>query len=54
MIHIACCKHGLRDAFGRARPALARDLKLIYTAPPEQAAPDRFAEFSGRLGSSRS
>jgi len=36
--------------------ALARDLRRVYTAPTEAAAPDRFAEFSEvrRVGTRRS
>jgi putative transposase len=45
-----CVVHLLRNSFRYASqrdwPTLAKDLKLIYTAPTEQAALDRFAEFS--------
>jgi transposase-like protein len=44
--------HLLRNSFRYASrkdwPAIAKDLKPIYTAPTEAAALDRFAEFSGR------
>jgi putative transposase len=47
-----CVVHLLRASFRYAGrrdwPALAKDLKPIYTAPTEAAALDRFAEFSGR------
>lgn len=47
-----CVVHLLRNSFRYASrkdwPALARDLKPIYTAPTEAAALDRFAEFSER------
>ena len=42
--------HLLRNSFRFASlrdwPALAKDLKPVYTAPSEQAALDRFAGFS--------
>jgi putative transposase len=42
--------HLLRNSFRYASqrdwPTLAKDLKPVYTAPSEQAALDRFAEFS--------
>lgn len=45
-----CVIHLLRNSFRYASrkdwAALARDLRLIYTAPTEAAALDRFAEFS--------
>src|SRR5690606_41794266 len=45
-----CVVHLLRSSFRyvskRDWPELAKDLKPIYTAPSEQAALDRFAEFS--------
>ncbi len=45
-----CVVHLLRNSFRYASKrdwaAIARDLKPIYTAPSEQAALDRFAEFS--------
>jgi transposase-like protein len=48
----ACVIHLLRNSFRYASrkdwPAIAKDLKPIYTAPTEAAALDRFAEFSGR------
>ncbi|MGW5789248.1 IS256 family transposase [Saccharopolyspora sp. NPDC003752] len=44
-----CVVHLLRNSFRYASrkdwPALAKDLKPVYTAPSEQAALDRFAEF---------
>jgi putative transposase len=47
-----CVVHLLRASFRYAGrrdwPALAKDLKPIYTAPTEAAALDRLAEFSGR------
>lgn len=47
-----CVVHLLRNSFRYASkrdwPELARDLKPIYTAPSEQAALDRFAEFSDK------
>ncbi len=47
-----CVVHLLRNSFRYASrkdwPAIAKDLKPIYTAPTEAAALDRFAEFSGR------
>jgi len=47
-----CVVHLLRASFRYASrkdwPAMAKDLKPIYTAPTEAAALDRFAEFSGR------
>jgi transposase-like protein len=47
-----CVVHLLRNSFRYASrrdwPAMAKDLKPIYTAPTEAAALDRFAEFSGR------
>jgi transposase-like protein len=47
-----CVIHLLRNSFRYASrkdwPAIAKDLKPIYTAPTEAAALDRFAEFSGR------
>jgi putative transposase len=46
----ACIVHLLRNSFKYASkrdwPALAKDLKTIYTAPSDKAAFDRFAEFS--------
>ncbi|WP_007507620.1 IS256 family transposase [Pseudofrankia saprophytica] len=45
-----CIVHLLRNSFRYASkrdwPALARDLKPVYTAPTEAAALDRFADFS--------
>ena len=45
-----CVVHLLRNSFNYASrkdwPELAKDLKPVYTAPSEQAALDRFAEFS--------
>lgn len=45
-----CIVHLLRNSFRYASrkdwAAIARDLKPVYTAPSEQAALDRFAEFS--------
>jgi putative transposase len=45
-----CVIHLLRNSFRYASrkdwAALARDLRLVYTAPTEAAALDRFAEFS--------
>jgi transposase-like protein len=45
-----CIVHLLRNSFGYASRkdwgAIAKDLKPVYTAPGEQAALDRFAEFS--------
>ena len=47
-----CVVHLLRASFRYASrrdwPALAKDLKPVYTAPTEAAALDRLAEFSGR------
>jgi putative transposase len=47
-----CVVHLLRNSFRYASrkdwPAIAKDLKPIYTAPNEAAALDRFAEFSER------
>jgi len=47
-----CVVHLLRASFRYASrkdwPAMAKDLKPIYTAPTEAAALDRLAEFSGR------
>ena len=47
-----CVIHLLRNSFRYASrkdwPAIAKDLKPIYTAPTEAAALDRFAEFSAR------
>jgi putative transposase len=47
-----CIVHLLRNSFRYASradwAALAKDLKPIYTAPTEQAALDRFAEFSDK------
>ena len=47
-----CIVHLLRNSFRYASrkdwPALARDLKSVYTAPSESAALDRFAEFSDK------
>ncbi len=47
-----CIVHLLRNSFRYASkrdwPQLARDLKPVYTAPSEQAALDRFAEFSDK------
>lgn len=46
-----CVVHLLRNSFRYASrrdwPAIARDLKPIYTAPTEAAALDRLAEFAG-------
>jgi len=48
----SCVVHLLRNSFRYASkrdwPELAKDLKPIYTAPSQQAALDRFAEFSDR------
>ena len=48
----ACVVHLLRNSFRYASrkdwPAIAKDLKPIYTAATEAAALDRLAEFSGR------
>jgi putative transposase len=45
-----CIVHLLRNSFRYASrrdwPAIAKDLKPVYTAPTEQAALDRFADFS--------
>jgi transposase-like protein len=45
-----CIVHLLRNSFKYASrkdwPALAKDLKMIYTAPSDKAAFDRFVEFS--------
>lgn len=45
-----CIVHLRRGSFRHASrkdwPALAKDLKPVYTAPTESAALDRFAEFS--------
>lgn len=47
-----CIVHLLRNSFRYASqrdwPTLAKDLKPVYTAPSEQAALDRFAEFSDK------
>ena len=47
-----CLIHLLRNSFKYASkadwPALAKQLKPVYTAPSEQAALDAFAEFSGK------
>jgi putative transposase len=47
-----CVVHLLRASFRYASrrdwPAMAKDLKPVYTAPTEAAALDRFAEFAGR------
>jgi putative transposase len=47
-----CVVHLLRNSFRYASkkdwPALAKDLKPVYTAPSESAALDRFAEFSDK------
>ena len=47
-----CVVHLLRNSFRYASrkdwPAIAKDLKPIYTAPTEAAALDRLAEFSER------
>jgi len=47
-----CIVHLLRNSFRYASradwAAIARDLKPVYTAPSEQAALDRFAEFSDK------
>ncbi len=47
-----CIVHLLRNSFRYASrkdwSAIAKDLKPVYTAPSEQAALDRFAEFSQR------
>lgn len=47
-----CVVHLLRNSFNYASrkdwPELAKDLKPVYTAPSEQAALDRFAEFAGK------
>lgn len=46
----SCIVHLLRNSFRYASradwAAIAKDLKPVYTAPSEQAALDRFAEFS--------
>ena len=48
----ACVVHLIRNSFRYASrrdwPAMAKDLKPIYTAPTEAAALERFAEFAGR------
>jgi transposase-like protein len=48
----ACVVHLIRNSFRYASrrdwPAIAKDLKPIYTAPTEAAALERFAEFAGR------
>jgi putative transposase len=48
----ACVVHLLRNSFRYASrkdwPAMAKDLKPIYTAPTEAAALDRLADFSSR------
>jgi len=48
----ACVVHLLRNSFRYASrrdwPAIARDLKPIYTAPTEAAAMERLADFAGR------
>jgi putative transposase len=47
-----CVIHLLRNSFRYASrkdwPAIARDLKPVYTAPSEAAALERFAEFAGK------
>ena len=47
-----CIVHLLRNSFRYASrkdwPAIARDLKPLYTAPTEAAALDRLAEFAGK------
>jgi putative transposase len=47
-----CVIHLLRNSFRYASrkdwPAIAKDLKPIYTAPSEAAALERFAEFAGK------
>jgi putative transposase len=47
-----CIVHLLRNSFRYASrkdwAAIAKDLKPVYTAPSEQAALDRFADFSGK------
>src|ERR1700739_3297603 len=47
-----CIVHLLRNSFKYASkkdwPAVAKDLKPVYTAPSEAAAIDAFAEFSGK------
>jgi transposase-like protein len=47
-----CIVHLLRNSFRYASradwAAIAKDLKPVYTAPSEQAALDRFAEFSDK------
>ena len=47
-----CVVHLLRNSFRYASrkdwPAIARDLKPLYTAPTEAAALDRLAEFAGK------
>jgi putative transposase len=47
-----CIVHLLRNSFRYASKkdwsTLAKDLKPVYTAPSEQAALDRFADFSGK------
>jgi putative transposase len=47
-----CIVHLLRNSFRYASKKdwsqIAKDLKLVYTAPSEAAALDRFAEFSGK------
>ncbi|SBW17270.1 transposase mutator type [Candidatus Protofrankia californiensis] len=40
-------RNSFRYASKKDWPALARDLKPVYTAPTEAAALDQFAEFSG-------
>jgi transposase-like protein len=47
-----CIVHLLRNSFHYASrkdwSQIAKDLKPVYTAPSEAAAPDRFAEFAGK------
>ena len=49
-----CIVHLIRNWFGCAsrqhRDAIVRSLKPVYTAPSEQAAKDRFAEFADEWG----
>jgi putative transposase len=50
----ACILHLIRNTFRYASRAdweqLAKDLRPVYTAPTEQAARDRFAEFAEKWG----
>ena len=43
-------RNSFRYASRRDWPAIAKDLKPIYTAATEAAALERFAEFAGALG----